>query len=47
MGGGLTDLGARLRSVHHISLEPHGRTISLEHPMEAVYYMMDGGGAAS
>ena len=35
-------LGARLRSIHHISLEPHGRMTELEHPMEAVYYMMDG-----
>ena len=39
-------LGARLRSIHHVSLRPHGRMAALEHPMEAVYYMMGGSGAA-
>ena len=29
-------VGASLRSMHHISLEPGGRTIELKHPMEAV-----------
>ena len=38
-------LGARLRSIHHISLEARGRTEALEHPMEAVYYVMEGAGA--
>ncbi|MCY3651691.1 MAG: cupin domain-containing protein [bacterium] len=39
-------LGARLRSIHHISLEPSGKTVELEHPNEAVYYTMSGGAEA-
>ena len=35
-------VGARLRSMHHISLEPGGRTVTLTHPMEAVYYVIAG-----
>jgi hypothetical protein len=35
-------VGARLRSIHHISLDPGGRTVELAHPMEAVYYVMRG-----
>ena len=35
-------VGARLRSLHHISLEPDGRTVTLTHPMEAVYYVISG-----
>ncbi|MCY4622501.1 MAG: cupin domain-containing protein [bacterium] len=35
-------LGAHLRSIHHISLEPGGRTVQMEHPMESVYYAMSG-----
>ena len=40
-------LDAHLRSIHHISLEPHGRTVPLEHPMESVYYTMSGQVVAS
>ena len=40
-------IGAALRSMHRISLEPHGRTVELEHPSEAVYYMIEGTGAAA
>lgn len=39
-------VGAVLRSMHRISLGPHGRTVRLEHPMEAVYYVMSGSAAA-
>lgn len=39
-------VGAELRSVHHISLSSKGRTIALEHPMEAVYYVMEGSATA-
>lgn len=35
-------VGAELRSMHHISLGPAGRTAELSHPMEAVYYLMEG-----
>ncbi|MCE2529431.1 MAG: hypothetical protein J4G11_06140, partial [Acidimicrobiia bacterium] len=35
-------LGAHLRSIHHISLEPGGRTVQMEHPMESGYYAMSG-----
>jgi len=34
--------GAHLRSMHRISLQSGGRTISLRHPMEAVYYVIGG-----
>ena len=37
-------VGANLRSMHRISLGPRGRTVQLEHPTEAVYYMMTGEG---
>ncbi len=40
-------LDAHLRSIHHISLGPAGRTVQLEHPMESVYYVMSGGATAS
>ena len=40
-------LGARLRSIHHISLEPNGRMTRLEHPMEAAYFMMEGSGTVT
>lgn len=35
-------VGARLRSLHRISLDPRSRTVELLHPMEAVYYIMGG-----
>ncbi len=31
-----------MRSMHRISLSGGGRTISLRHPMEAVYYVISG-----
>ena len=34
--------GAHMRSMHRISLEGGGRTISLRHPMESVYYVISG-----
>ena len=34
--------GAHMRSMHRISLEGRGRTVSLRHPMEAVYYVISG-----
>ncbi len=37
--------GAQHRSMHHISLPAESRTITLRHPMEAVYYVMQGEGA--
>ena len=40
-------LDAHLRSIHHISLKPGGRTVALEHPMESVYYTMSGSVVAS
>lgn len=39
-------VGAVLRSMHRISLAPRGRTVQLEHPMEAVYYVMSGSATA-
>lgn len=39
-------VGAYLRSMHRISLLPGGRTVTLEHPAEAAYYVMSGEGAA-
>jgi quercetin dioxygenase-like cupin family protein len=36
--------GARLRSMHLISLEPGGRTRPQRHDTEAVYYVIEGGG---
>ena len=38
-------MGAELRSMHRISLQPNGRTIRLNHPSEAVYYVISGSGA--
>jgi quercetin dioxygenase-like cupin family protein len=35
-------VGAHMRSMHRISLEGGGRTVSLRHPMEAVYYVIRG-----
>jgi quercetin dioxygenase-like cupin family protein len=37
-------IGAHLRSMHRISLAPGVRTIAQRHPMEAVYYVLSGGG---
>jgi quercetin dioxygenase-like cupin family protein len=37
-------IGAHLRSMHRISLAPGARTIPQRHPMEAVYYVLSGGG---
>ena len=37
---------AELRSIHHISLGSLGLTVELNHPMEAVYYLMEGAAAA-
>jgi mannose-6-phosphate isomerase-like protein (cupin superfamily) len=37
-------MGARLRSMHRISLGAAGRTVELRHPSEAVYYMIAGDG---
>jgi quercetin dioxygenase-like cupin family protein len=36
------DTGAHLRSLHRLSLDADGRSRSLGHPMEAVYYVMSG-----
>jgi quercetin dioxygenase-like cupin family protein len=38
-------VGARLRSMHLISLEPAGRTRPQRHHAEAVYYVIEGGGS--
>jgi len=37
--------GAEHRSMHRISLGGGGRTVALRHPMEAVYYVIQGEGA--
>jgi hypothetical protein len=37
-------MGARLRSMHRISLGPGSRTVELRHPTDAVYYVIDGDG---
>lgn len=39
-------MGALLRSIHRIELAAGARTITLRHPSEAVYYVIDGSGAA-
>ena len=39
-------VGAVLRSMHRISLQRGGRTVELEHPSEAVYYLIEGSAAA-
>lgn len=40
-------VGAHLRSIHRISLSAGSRTTRLQHPMEAVYYVMNGNATAS
>ena len=40
-------VGAHLRSMHRISLKPGSGTVRLQHPMEAVYYVISGGAAAT
>lgn len=40
-------VGAYLRSMHRISLAAGSRTSRLQHPMEAVYYVMAGSAAAT
>jgi quercetin dioxygenase-like cupin family protein len=40
-------MGARLRSIHRIELSSVARTVTMRHPSEAVYYVMEGGGEAS
>ena len=39
-------VGAELRSMMRIRLDPSARTVELRHPMEAVYYVMAGSGSA-
>jgi quercetin dioxygenase-like cupin family protein len=39
-------IGAELRSMHRIQLASGARTVPLRHPMEAVYYVMNGSGTA-
>jgi len=39
-------MGARLRSLHRISLGGDARTIELRHPSDAVYYVISGDGTA-
>jgi hypothetical protein len=39
-------MGARLRSMHRISLAPGSRTVTLRHPADAVYYVIAGDGEA-
>lgn len=38
-------VGATFRSMHRISLGAGARTVELRHPMEAVYYIIAGGGS--
>ena len=40
-------IGAELRSMHRIRLAPGARTIPQRHPMEAVYYVLSGGGSGA
>lgn len=40
-------MGAELRSMHLIRLPPGGRTVDLEHPSEAAYYVIAGGGGVA
>jgi quercetin dioxygenase-like cupin family protein len=40
-------IGARLRSMHLITLEPGGRTVRQRHDAEAVYYVIEGGGSVA
>jgi mannose-6-phosphate isomerase-like protein (cupin superfamily) len=50
-GGGIAravvwpGIGARHRSLHRISLAVGARTVVLDHPMEAVYYVIEGSAA--
>jgi mannose-6-phosphate isomerase-like protein (cupin superfamily) len=37
-------VGATMRSMHHIVLDPGSATAKLSHPMEAVYYVIRGEG---
>ncbi|MCE3266757.1 MAG: hypothetical protein K0S15_1466 [Solirubrobacterales bacterium] len=39
-------MGAKLRSMHHISLHAGGSTVRMRHPSDAVYYVISGGGRA-
>ena len=39
-------MGAGLRSMHRISLADGGLTIRMEHPSDAVYYVISGSGQA-
>ncbi len=38
--------GARYRSMHLFELDPGGRTVEMRHPMEAVYYVIEGDAVA-
>jgi mannose-6-phosphate isomerase-like protein (cupin superfamily) len=40
-------MGARLRSMHRISLGAGAATVEMTHPSDAVYYVISGGGRAS
>jgi quercetin dioxygenase-like cupin family protein len=39
-------VGAELRSLHRIWLEPGATTVTLAHPSDAVYYVLEGSGSA-
>jgi quercetin dioxygenase-like cupin family protein len=39
-------MGAQLRSLHRISLAPGSRTVEMNHPADAVYYVIAGDGEA-
>ncbi len=39
-------VGAELRSMHRLQLASGAQTVVLRHPMEAVYYVMNGSGTA-
>jgi mannose-6-phosphate isomerase-like protein (cupin superfamily) len=39
-------MGAQLRSLHRIWLEPGAATVTLTHPSDAVYYVIEGLGTA-
>ena len=38
-------VGAEIRSIHRISLGSGARTTEMSHPMEAVYYIIEGSGS--
>jgi len=40
-------VGAHLRSMHRVSLQPDGNTVPLRHPMESVYYVLEGAAVAT